>query len=38
MQRWCQIFGFDLYLQESPSAIVGNETWGNRATQIVILY
>jgi hypothetical protein len=29
---------FDLYLQESPSAIVGNETWGNTATKIVILY
>jgi hypothetical protein len=29
---------FDSYLQESPSAIVGNETWGDRATKIVVLY
>jgi hypothetical protein len=29
---------FDFYLQESPSAIVGNEIWGNRATKIIILY
>jgi len=29
------MFGF--YLQESPSGIVGSETWGNGATKIVIL-
>jgi hypothetical protein len=29
------IFGF--YLEESPSGIVGSETWGNAATKIVIL-
>jgi hypothetical protein len=26
------------YLHESPSAIVGNEIWGNRAIETVILY
>jgi hypothetical protein len=31
------IWIFGIYLQESPSGIVGSETWGNDATKIVIL-
>jgi hypothetical protein len=38
MERWClEYLDIWFYLQESPSGIVGSETWGNGATKIVIL-